>query len=181
MLERLKKRERIAWSPKWGPDYIKWTAAFIRDNKWRVDRIHDVQDLMQDAWLIFDKISKTYPRVTDPANFFGLYKRAIINKFHDRSCTKTRRGKVEVTLPEDVADFFIGRIGEAGNAGYAAALINELPEEMKLVIQHMTSNESRPRRCRSQPRENLSMRICRSMGLPEGRDPVKELKELLTA
>jgi hypothetical protein len=175
-----KQRLRISWSPKWGPDYIKWTASFIRDNKWRVDRIHDFQDLMQDAYLIFDKIAEAYPRVISPSNFFGLYRRAIINKFHDRSCAKTRHGKVEVTLPEDVADFFIGRIGEAGNAGYVTALINELPEEMRLVIQHMTSNEPRPHRSRNQPRENLSRKICRTMGLPEDRDPVKELKQLLT-
>lgn len=181
MLDLARRRERIAWSPQWGPEYIKWTTGFLRANKWRVDAIHDLSDLMQDAWLIFHKICKTYPRVTDPKYFFSLYKRAMINKMHDRSCARTRHRKVEVVLPEDIADFFIGRIGEAGNAGYVSALLHELPEEIQAVIQHMTTIQEKPRRVRGAPRENLSRRICREMGLPEDRDPVKELKELLTA
>ena len=181
MLERHRWRAQIAWSPQWGPDYIKWTSKFLKKNKWRVDAIHEFSDLMQDSFLVFVRICQTYPRVTDPKHFFSLYKRAMINKMHDRSCARTRHRKVEVVLPEDVADFFIGRIGEAGNAGYATALLNELPEEMQAVIHHLTSNQERPRRVRGAPRENLSRKICREMDLPEDRDPVKELKELLTA
>lgn len=181
MAERPRRRVNVVWSPKWGLDYTKWTSSFIKNNKWRVDHIHDFKDLMQDAWIIFDKICRMYPRVIDPANFFSLYKRAIINKMHDRSCARTRHSKVEAVLPEDVADFFIGRIGEAGNAGYVAALLEELPEEMRAAIEHLTSNEPRQRKPKNGPRENLSRRICRDLGLPKDRDPVKELKELLTA
>lgn len=180
MLQR-QKRQHVSWSPQWGPEYVKWTTGFIRVNQWRVDRIHDFDDLMQDAYLVFSKVAATYPRVIDPKYFFNLYKRAMVNKMHDRSCAKTRRGRKEIVLPEDVADFFIGRIGEAGNAGYAAALLNELPEEMKMAVTCMTSNQAQPRREKGQPRENLSRRICRQLGLPTTRDPVRELKELFSA
>ena len=181
MLDRPQRREQIAWSPKWGPDYVKWTSSFLKANKWRVDPVNDLQDLMQDAYLVFVKICQSYPRVINPKHFFNLYKRAMINKMHDKSCARTRRRKVEVTLPEDVTDFFVGRIGEAGNAGYVVALLQELPEEMQAVIQYMTTNQEKPHRVRNGPRENLSRRICREMGLPTDRDPVKELKSLLTA
>jgi hypothetical protein len=174
-----RRRQRLAFAPTWDNYYIRWTAAFLKQHKWRVDRLHDFDDLMQDAYLVFVKVCDTYPRVMDPGHFFSLYKRSMINKMHDRSCARSRHGKVNISLPEDVSDFFIGRIGEAGNAGYAAALLAELPEEMRLVVDYLTTNQSEtPRRKRGQPRENLSMRVCRELGLPKC-DPVADLKELL--
>lgn len=177
-----KRRVRILWSPKWGPEYIKWTANFLKQNMWRVDHTLDHDDLMQESWIIFDYLVRSYPRVIEPRHFFALYKRAIINKMHDRSCAKTRHGKMQVILPEDVADYFVGRIGEVENAGYAAALIRELPEEMKLVLDHLVTGDIQPpsKRRKLQPRENLSRRICRSLGLSLDKDPIMDLKRLLT-
>lgn len=127
-------RERVVWSPVWNKDYECWSAKFIKENMWRCDHRLSFQDLMQEAWLIFNHIAQSYPRVIEEKLFMALFKRASINKMHDRSCHKNRRKDSEVRTSKDVSEFFVGRIGEVTNAGYLAAILAEAPEELKLAI-----------------------------------------------
>lgn len=183
-MKRLQKRERerIVWKPVWGKEHSNWASSFNHENKWRCDSMLGHDDLMQESWIIFDKLTFTYPRVIEPKHFFALFKRSMVNKMHDRSCAKRRKDAVQAVLPADVADFFIGRIGETSNAGYLGALLNEAPEELRLVLEHLAKNGCRDnkRRSRFEPRENLSMKLCRSLGLPLDVDPLADLKRLLT-
>lgn len=175
------KRERIVWSPKWS-EYEGWAAGFLRGNKWRCERINDFDDLMQEAWITFNRVAVAYPRVIEPKHFMTLYKRAMINKMNDRSCrVKRRRDTVEAPISVDVYEVFAGRIGEVTNSGYATALLNEAPEELKLVMAMLANGklDEKPKpRHQLEPRENLSMRVCRLLGLTG--DPILEIKKLLT-
>ncbi|HET9285771.1 MAG TPA: hypothetical protein VFR24_27790 [Candidatus Angelobacter sp.] len=119
------------WLPEWNEQYQKWTKKYVRNHGWRVDRLYQEQDLMQEAWLVFNKLVETYPRIVDPLQFFNYYKRALINKIHDMSCRKTRRkNSVEMPVSTDIYQVFAGRIGEVTNNGYLTALIGELPDEL---------------------------------------------------
>lgn len=125
------ERERNLWHPEWSKEYQKWAQKYVRNHGWRVDNLYQDQDLMQEAWLVFNKLVETYPRIVDPLQFFNYYKRALINKIHDMSCRKTRRkNSVEAPISTDVYEVFAGRIGEVTNSGYITALINELPDEL---------------------------------------------------
>ena len=172
----LRPREAVGFTPSWEA-VLPWTKNFIRDNKWRCDAAEDQDDLLQDAWLVFDRVATSYPRVVDPAHFFVLYERSLTNKFHDKSCRKTRRGKYHADLPSDVNDFFIEKAGEVTNGGYVNALIAEAPEEVKLALLHLTKPEDRPKkRARMSIRENLSSRLRRTYGLAPDVDAVSNLK-----
>lgn len=181
-----RQRERIIWSPVWSDEYKNWSSFFNRKNKWRCNRILDEDDLLQEAYLVFHNIKASYPRVVEPKLFMGLFKRAMINKMHDRSCSvRRRKDTVEAPVSLDVYEFFAGRIGETTNSGYLAAILNEAPEELKLVLAMLAKGDfaSMPpkRRGRFEERKNLSMRICETLGLPSDYDPLAELKRLLTA
>lgn len=182
-------RERISWQPVWNKDYEKWTAGFIKNHKWRVDRINDTQDLVQEAWFTFNHVEHTYPRCICPNHFKNLFKRAMINKMHDRSCRlKRRRDTVEAPTSVDIYEVFSGRIGETTNSGYVAALLNEQPEEMKLVLKMLAEGklDAKPRTVKGmQPRENLSMRVRKFLNKRGtfnafAHDPVLELRQLFT-
>ena len=176
------KRERIVWSPVWGKEYEGWAISYLRAHKWRCDPMYDTDDLVQEAWLVFRHLADTYPRIIDPKHFMALFKRAVINKINDKSCRYSRRkGTVEAPISTDVYEVFAGRIGEGTNGGYLAALLNEAPEELKLVLAMAAKGEldiAPKRRHKMEPRENLSMRACRLLGLTG--DPIREIKRLLT-
>lgn len=155
MRNPVRVRERLVWKPTWDKTYQKWTEGFMRANAWRCDKVNTVDDLMQEAFLVFQYVSDSYPRVTDPAYFFSIYKRSIINKMHDWSCRKRRRKDIEpVALPADVNEFFIGRIGETANGGYLTSLIKEMPEELTIALDYLSGSK----RGALKPRLNAQMR-----------------------
>lgn len=180
MTQRL--RERIVWRPVWDGIYQGWTKKFIYENIWRCDNVHDPEDLLQDAYIVFVYLADTYPRVIDPPNFMALYKRAISNKIHDRSLYRKRRMAAEVVLSSDVSEFFTGRIGEMTNAGYIMSLLNEAPEEVRLALNMLANgmpDEKKPKRRSMQPRESLSAQLARLLVLGPDADPLNKLKKLL--
>jgi cation transport regulator ChaB len=182
--QRLRERERISFVPVWGKEYEGYAANFYRQNMWRCDPINEMKDLIQDAYLVFDKVKVSYPRVIDPKHFMALFKTALTNNMHDKASYKRRKDDSEVYLSSDVSDFFVGRIGEVSNAGYLSVLLDELPEEMKMVLTLMAKGmppEPKPKRTYGmQPRESLSMQLRRLLRLPINSDPLSIIKRLLT-
>ena len=176
-----RKREQIIWSPVWSNEFEKWAASFLRKNKWRCDPVNDFDDLMQEAFLTFAHLADTYPRVVEPKHFMALFKRAMTNKMHDRSCRyDRRRDTVEAPISTDVYEVFSGRIGEVTNGGYLAALLNEAPEELQLVLAMLADgrlDDEEPRHT-TEPVETLSEKACRMLGITG--DPIMEIKRLLT-
>lgn len=183
-LRKRRLRERVVWTPAWNSEIQGYTANFFKSNAWRCDRVYQFEDLMQDAFLIFTRCKDTYPRVIEAPHFMALYKRALANATHDKASYKKRRDAVEVFLGEDVSDFCVGRIGETTNAGYAAALIAEWPEELRFMLnklaQGLPREPSQPRKRGLQPRESLTMQLRRILRLPINSDPVQMIKRLLT-
>jgi hypothetical protein len=179
-----RQRERIVWTPVWTEEYTKWTRGFVRSNRWRCDPLYDKDDLEQEAFFVFAHVAATYPRIIDPGHFLALFKRAMINKMHDRSCRYNRRkGTVEAPISVDIYETFSGRIGEVTNSGYVAALYSEAPEELKLVMNILAEGSFDPpakNRREAEQSPTISARLCRALGVPAGSDPIAEIRQLLT-
>lgn len=176
-----RQRERIVWSPVWDGECEKWVRGFIRKNLWRCDPLNDIEDHVQEAWFVFQHVAATYPRITDPSHFMALFRRAMINKIHDKSCHFNRRkNTVEAPISVDVYEVFAGRIGEVTNSGYVAALYNEAPEELKLIMNMLAEGKFDQPAGRTESMDSLSARIKSALGLDKAADPIAEIRQLLT-
>ena len=179
-------RERLSFQPEWDEEYQKWTSGFVGAHKWRVDPLHTVDDLKQEAWFTFNYVEHAYPRCMCPKHFMALFKRAMVNKMHDRSCRyDRRRDSVEAPVSTDIYEVFAGRIGEVTNTGYLAAVLNEAPEELKLVMKLLAEGqiEADPKTKELKPRKNLSQKARdflnkRGVFNAFAHDPVNEIKQL---
>src|SRR5258706_12980921 len=182
MKRKQRLREHVKWTPFWGNEYAGYATNLNRSNHWRVDPINDMDDLLQDAYLIFSKVKDAYPRVIEARHFMALYKRALINSLHDKSSYKTRRVDIDVHLSSDATDLCLGRIGEVTNAGYVAALIEEMPEELKtalnMLARGLPAEKRRPHAL--QPRESLTMQLRRLLRLPLNSDPLTIIRRALS-
>jgi hypothetical protein len=183
-------RAHIVWTPVWPGPCRTWAAKFISQNKWRCDGIHGSDDLLQDAYLTFNRIAERYPRVVERAHFMAQFKTAMHNEMHDRARYTQRKRAIHDSTPADASDLNDQRIGETTNAGYLRALIEEAPEELQLALtlieQNPTLLRSPPHR-RRQPRNNLNMKLRHLLGFDKMRldvhrtyDFVGALKALLT-
>ena len=179
-MQRAKRaRAVLAWSPVWDDVPKKWAIKFIRHNQWRCDRIYGFDDLLQEAYLVFLKITEKYPRVNNPQNFMGLYKMALANWFHDRAAYMKRKNTIHADLSVDPTELLTS-VCEWHTDGIRL-LLDEAPHELKLalalIVDHPEAIRSLPDR--KKPRENLNMKLRRILGLSETFDLKASLTELL--
>ena len=165
-------RVHLECEPIWEGPIKNWAASFIRREVWRCDRLHGQDDLLQEAHLLFWKLTERYPRVLEPAKFMGLFKKCLTNLLNDKSSYISRRKNAYTVLPEDVSAYCYNMTGETTNTGYLSALLSEAPQELKLAIA-ITLNEE------LQPPENLNMKLRRILGLADTFDLKDALYDLL--
>src|SRR6266704_173488 len=116
-------RIKLNFTAEWSPIIRNWAAKHIRDNQWRADSIHGFDDLMQDAYLLFVKVSERYPRVMEPRHFMALYKTSLRNSMHDHARYMQRKRVLHEDTSEDVSDLYADRIGDLTNGGYISSLL----------------------------------------------------------
>jgi hypothetical protein len=179
---QLRMRERIVFTPTWSIEFERYAVRYCQKQRWRCDPIHDISDLVQDAYLLFVKLRDYYPRVVDPPHFMALFKAALRNSLHDKALDRKSRDDVEDYLSTDVSENCVGRIGNMSNAGYVAALIAEMPEELRLALNLLAQGlpTEKAQRTGLQPRESLTMLLRRLVGLPINSDPLGMIKRVLT-
>ncbi len=179
-----KQRERVRpqWVPEWTKAVEKWTAVQIRENLWRFDRIEGADDVMQQARILFWELSLRYPIVNNPNHFFALYKTSLLRRFVDKSRARTRSAIEQDVSVDDLT--METSMGHTINAGHVAMLLEEMPDELKLVLGSLTSGRIRLKLDRpttsKRRRENHNMRLKRRLGI-DLVDPVGTLREYLTS
>lgn len=180
-----RQRVRMAWQPVWTSEIEKWTryqlqihlfncskSTTIKDNAIGID------DLLQEAKIVFLKLTKTYCIVANEAHFFCLYRTSLSRFLIDRVRAKHRRPSEYLVDDNPAQD----RVGEVTNAGHLKILIEQMPDELKLVLKALTAGRIRLKLNRPtaslRTRENLNTRLRRQLALTSA-DPVGDLKRYL--
>jgi DNA-directed RNA polymerase specialized sigma24 family protein len=174
----------LAFAPTWEGAIQQWACKCIRNNRWRCDRIHEFEDLLQDAHMLFEKLAAKYPRINAPQKFMAIFKAAMNNAFHDHA--RYQRRKRDYEMSEEGIEFSRRILGEVSNNGYLNALIAEGSDNVQHALaafdDPITLAAMRlPRRKQGKLRahENLNRKLCRVTGAPEGCDLVRGIKRLL--
>lgn len=187
---RLPRKTVEVWKPEWEPKVRGWALKYIRENKWRFEHLHDVDDLMQDAYLVFLKVCDSYPRVVDPPHFMSLYKRSLSNFLTDRSREYARKQNIideSVYIPatEELPPAADKSLIPFYDSGPLEALLRNGPEELRLLIDFIKDDANlvklrQPQReARGQPRMNIDQRLSSLLGVSSF--PFRKvLRQLLT-
>lgn len=140
--------------PTWGRSFCAgWAANFARKNLWRCEAVHDFDDLMQEAYLVFDRLRSRYPNA-QAAQFTALFQQSFRNRVYDLARRKRITEQVMVTeippkpgsesrgamMPSEACSEVIGCDGD----GYLNLLAKEIPEA--LILNPMGCGAAR--RCR---------------------------------
>ena len=179
----------MPYSPTFKGAIEGYVANFAAKHGWRVSRLHQRDDIMQEAYLIFDRCVKAYPDVETPQHFMALFKRAWFNHFTDMANDDTR-SRVMVQHTDFEADdgglVAAEYVGELDGDGYLATMLRQAPREISMVLnlflnapQEMLDvalgawSGSRDKRCKA----GGSKRICQMLGLDPNRDVMKAVEE----
>ncbi len=183
------KRQRLDFVPQFDGAISGWAVNYIKRNYWRVASRHEFEDLIQEAWIIFDKVRDNYPHVNNAPQFFCLFRTAFTNHIHDLAINSTSERNLVVDISEEdlsYEDILANIMGDCPNAGFANVLFKQAPRELKLLLRSMFDDAKRDlflqKMKRRDPGHRLSEREttnqywCRIVGL----DPNKvDLVDLL--
>lgn len=90
-------KRRFKFVPTWEGPIEAWAIGYALTNVWRVQPEHDVDDIMQEARILFLRCRELYwPNVQEPKHFMALFKMAFTNKIINLSNRRTRRGEVQI-------------------------------------------------------------------------------------
>ncbi len=156
-----------------------WTRQFIGKNLWRTKSQHDFEDLMNEAWIVFDKVSKKYADCTEK-HLMALYKRALSNRIHDLAYEATRREFVDVNWSQDEEaslDNF-----EAPKQTTNSELLQKVAEAGEIVSKVFTAAHNgklKPKPLRGGVRETFNERFDRVLDLPTGTNSAHQFRQFL--
>lgn len=81
-------------------DMDRQAWAFVnriaRANFWRVASWYDFDDLAQDGAVIWYRVGRQYPHISDPRHLMSIFKMAYTQHIHDLSKRATRQRELEV-------------------------------------------------------------------------------------
>lgn len=129
------------YRPEWKGPIEGYVVNFLTKSLWRLTPLHDRDDALQEAYVVFLRCAAKYPLMDTPQHFMSLFKTAWVNEFNDLSvkATKARKaipvsqlGRVdedgdEVVVVADVA-------GSTDNDGALALMVKQAPREVLMVL-----------------------------------------------
>ena len=183
---RLSNRVQI-WKPRWEPEIRGWSFNYIQKNKWRYEHTNDIEDLMQDAYLMFLRVSDSYPRVVDAPHFMALFKTSLRNMLADKAREYERKLHLidEGVVFDPLSQEELTTTGLTFSEGPLAALINAGPPELKMFFKfiqddgHLEELRKPQRASRGEPRMNFDQRLSKLLGI--GTFPFRDtLRQMLT-
>lgn len=162
-----------------------------RRSQWRVSHLMAMEDLLQEAYLVFHRCTERYPEVVDAPQFMALYQTALTNHITDLARRSTLFHETCSPLPRDENDEPImpDGIGELDNEGMLRIMVRQAPREIKMVLSLMLNAPteltevvlSSWRGTDRRKRGNGSERINRALGLPAEQDTMGMVRDYFSS
>lgn len=167
-----------------------YVVNHLKKNYWRVARLHERDDVMQEAFLVFLRVKVKYPELETPQHFMALFKTAWGNHFTDMANDDTQ-SRVLVDAPrvafDDGESVEYDMPGDCDNDGLLAVMLAEAPKEVSMVLNlflnapqelldvALGSWRGADRRCKA----GGSKRINKMLGLPPDLDVMQLVNDYL--
>lgn len=157
-MERVKVPQREEWSgtPR------AWSVKYLSRRVWATQPLYDLDDLIQEAWTVWNTCVQHYPNVSDPGHFMTLYMRSV----HNLYCTLARRrmDRRERNGVEESIFLAAITIDSCMDEMERRLHISEAPELVKRIVGSFSKRRRVFRRLKSGARETTNEYLCRIAG-----------------
>lgn len=151
----------------------RWMLKTVRLNHWRVAKWIDLDDLIQDGYMHYQRVLDKYPDVYEPAHLMRLFQRTLTGYLHDLATKRTRELDMLRVVPmpsatSDNADLLV--------------MIGKAPPEVRRLLQRLNEDKAweelrKPFQRRRGHRETLNERLCRIAEIPPTIDFTRMLRQ----
>lgn len=155
----------------------RWLIKYAYKNLWRVAQSHDLDDLVQDGYLMFYIVWNKYPHVRDIPHLMRLFQVTFINHVHDLSKHQSRMANI-IDYAVDLHDPASDSADQVHDLGNGYFIPDTAPWYVHAFLRLLCSPEGQ-RGLRSQYRVRLSgvreethSRLCRLIGADPESTPI---------
>ena len=157
-----------------------YVMRHLAQNFWKVARLMERDDVLQEAYLAYLQVCRNYPDVTDAPHFMSLFKRVWHCRFTDLT-NKDTKAKAIVSegycvVGEEEPEPF-DAVGSLDNDGYFSVVCEQAPCEVLSVVNLLLTAPSEfvdslriQAGMRGKRRLEANARINKALGLPLQRD-----------
>lgn len=131
-----KARIKLLYIPTFNGPIEGYVVNFLRSQRWRTKALMEHDDLLQEAYLVFLRLSKKYPRIDTPQHFMALFKTSWYRHYTDLAYADSnlRIIPVESQLQKSEDSDPIEAVGDLDNDGMLMTMIRQAPTEVKQVL-----------------------------------------------
>jgi len=152
------------YEPEWGDVVLKYAMKYLARNEWRVRPLYELDDLLQESYLLFLKLQERY-NFQNAKHFMAMWKICLHNWLGGLSMLRTKRCEVsleEIDLVDTKQDRAVAIIAWEKRKATA-------PEPIRRLVEAVESGRGVPslkfRRYHSGGREATSKHLCRIAGV----------------
>lgn len=133
-MKPIRLRVKLNYRPAFTGPIEGWLTNYLKKNYWRVDGYYEYEDVFQEAYIVFLRVSRKYPEV-EARHFMSLFKTAWSNKFTDMT-NVTSLNRAATPLPEQDSGEESGYevVGDLDNSGALLIALEQAPSEVRQVL-----------------------------------------------
>jgi len=91
------------YEPEWGDVMLKYAMKYLARNEWRVRPFYELDDLLQESYLLFLKLQQRYD-FQNAKHFMAMWKICLRNWLLDLAVIRTKRREVPLCTIDRVDD-----------------------------------------------------------------------------
>jgi len=171
--------ERLTYRPVFTGTLKAWTIAHCKRHYWRVRGTMELEDLIQEAAVIFCLVRTKYKEVESAAHFASLYRRTLTNHFNDLAS----RNFLERVATSDYLAEHPREDQAEQNLGPMLTLLRQAPPALRQLVASVESgvqlNERKQlARARKGARRTTNGKLCTLAGVDASRVNLAEFASL---
>jgi hypothetical protein len=166
------------YDPEWKGPLEGYVVNTLTKQYWKVARTLAYEDCMQEAYVVFLRCRRKYPRLKEAKHFMALFKTAWYRQFINLANADTAY-RIFGPMPTNVDGEPYEQVGELDNDGFIACVLREAPGEIRMIISLFLGAPQEL--LEAALGEGGSERINRLLGLPRGFDSLEAVRQYFTA
>lgn len=121
------------YTPDWKGPIEGYVVNYLTREHWKIARTCPRDDAMQEAYCVFLRVKRKYPKLDAPQHFMALFKTAWYRQFTDLANIDTA-DRITCQMPVNEAGETYDPVGECDNDGFLAITIAQAPREVQMVL-----------------------------------------------
>lgn len=158
----------------------RWIFKTATKNFWRVAGGYELEDLIQDGYVVWVTCRNRYRHVMDKPHFMALFKTSYINHITDLANKRTKLASIDCGMPDVELSVLNRMLGLEAEATTLATLLEHAPPLIKKAFALFCTESGRAKLAGeferiNGVRETTNQFLCRMLGADPARVNVPQM------